>query len=175
MTDTMSNVLSIDTTVATNGHGVRSPLTIWRLSPENPSDWALLPVLLERARQFIDRLDLLTPFPAMSMFLRAHWSTGSQQIALWVGMRDGEMVGHAIGIIQEQWGLRHATFVQVDLDRDAAPMTRAQLRWALADMDAWTQSQGVTVQRMLTKRSPEVWKRITGYELEAYILKKEVR
>lgn len=166
--DTVAQV--VESTMAVNG---QVPLRIVRLSPGDPTGWAIFPFVLGRMQRFSERHHPETNTGAMCQYVRQHWAVETNQVALWVALDGVKLVGHCLATLHHEWGTPIVMVVQTELD--AGLRVPLHLRLALlSELDTWAREHGATRVKMLTIRDQAAFARHSGFTVDKVLMQREV-
>lgn len=123
-------------------------IEIQLLTRDNPSHWALLPEVIERAAGFCKRYDTDTRPEDLSQAIREHFVTDprGQTVRGVVALKEGILVGHLLVSLDHWCGALFATIVQYEMD---VPFPKAMLRATFDEIAEWARSKGAHILRGL--------------------------
>ena len=155
-----------------NGHA-HPTLQIVKLTPQETDHWRLFPLAMERVKEFLARFHLESPPETVTQYFKTYWAAGGDNVAVWVVLQDGAMVGHCVAAMESSWGVPYAMVMQLELNHGITA-TKAERQAMMASIEEWTRSQKATTIKMLAIAPPEVWHRHAGFTLDKYLMVRQI-
>lgn len=130
-------------------------LTLKRLTPENPKDWAYWPILEARVREAMPRLEPDAPPEAVIKHLRSLWATQSARLGAWLLLQSVEqtnghvprplVIAHMVAWVDLYWGEPCIFIYQLEGDPGRGCLT--MLDPVMRDLEAWRVSLNTMYQQ----------------------------
>jgi len=139
-------------------------MDLFRLHRDEPKSWTVMPLLLDRIRDFCLRMDTDTEPEEAASCIRAWFIMGDPKLGLWISTEDSKIIGHLWAtpepIGAEQW--KYVLIRQAEVDRgyNTMPITEQ----AFQQVIDWTKSIGLKKVRMITHRNWRSMRRRWGFE-----------
>ena len=137
----------------------------YRIDREDPKSWSLMPIVFWRVYEFCRRTDGETaPRDAVDM-IRAWFVLGNDtQMAIWVLIKDGAVVGHCYATT-EPYGADHLRYIlirQVNVDKHIYAPDECKL--VFDQVLGWAEGMGLDKILMLTFRDEQAMMRKWHFE-----------